>query len=282
MAVKIDNSPEAWPQAGLTHADIVFEELVEGISRFAAVFHSEDAPLVGPVRSARTSDIALLTMFNQPCFAFSGGNSAVVDAVHVSPLVSLNAEALGGAYWRADDREIPHNLMSATATLRSACLSAQPGVPTPRFRYGPVDGESGSAAGGIDVEIGASRSQFVWDPPSQRWLRFVDGGADVDPDGVQISVSNIVVLETPYAPSPADRRSPEAQTLGTGGAYVLRNGRVIPATWQRSGAAAPYQLTDDSGQPITLAPGRTWVALPPPGGGIRFFDQDYANTITAG
>ena len=60
IVVKIDNHPQARPQSGLNRADIVFEENVENLTRFAAVFQRDDADPVGPVRSGRTQDIDLL------------------------------------------------------------------------------------------------------------------------------------------------------------------------------------------------------------------------------
>src|SRR5687768_6397590 len=60
LIVKIDNAPKGRPQAGINQADIVVEEGVEGgITRLAVIFHSQDpaADTVGPVRSARTTDI---------------------------------------------------------------------------------------------------------------------------------------------------------------------------------------------------------------------------------
>ena len=61
LAVKIDNSPDAWPQTGINNADIVFEENVEGWTRFIAVFHSKSPEPVGPIRSIRTQDIDILS-----------------------------------------------------------------------------------------------------------------------------------------------------------------------------------------------------------------------------
>ena len=67
MAVKIDNYPAGRPQSGLDKADIIFEEPVEGgITRYAAVFQCQDAPLIGPVRSARNIDIGILGQLGQP------------------------------------------------------------------------------------------------------------------------------------------------------------------------------------------------------------------------
>ena len=61
LVIKIDNHEDARPQFGLNIADVVFEEIVEGnITRFAAVFHSQNADPVGPVRSARTGDFDIL------------------------------------------------------------------------------------------------------------------------------------------------------------------------------------------------------------------------------
>jgi len=53
LVVKIDNAPKARPQLGLNQADVVFEEGVEGgITRFAALFQSEESKPVGPFSMA--------------------------------------------------------------------------------------------------------------------------------------------------------------------------------------------------------------------------------------
>ncbi|MGH8573186.1 MAG: DUF3048 domain-containing protein, partial [Gammaproteobacteria bacterium] len=57
LTVKIDNARPARPQTGLTLADVVYVEPVEGgISRLLAVYQSQYPPLVGPVRSTRLTD----------------------------------------------------------------------------------------------------------------------------------------------------------------------------------------------------------------------------------
>lgn len=263
VVVKIDNLDAAWPQAGINQADITFELLVEGVSRFAAVFNSEDAALVGPVRSARTSDVNLLSMLDWPCFAFSGGNDPVLQAVGAGALVDVSATVAAAAYARAEDREMPHNLMTSSSALRNACSDG--GAPGPLFDYGAGPGDRGAEVGGVALAFGASVSRFVWDAPSGRWLRYVDGYAQVDTAGVQVSPVNVVVLATDYLPSPADPRSPEAQTLGSGEAWVLVDGRAVSGTWERSSATQPYLLAGDDGAPLILRPGRTWVALAPSG-----------------
>ncbi|MEM1334590.1 MAG: DUF3048 domain-containing protein, partial [Actinomycetota bacterium] len=92
LAVKIDNNPRAQPNhSGLAVADIVFEEIVENQdTRFAAVFHSQDADPVGPIRSGRSQDINLLLPFNEPLFGWSGGNAGVNALIANSSLVDLS------------------------------------------------------------------------------------------------------------------------------------------------------------------------------------------------
>ena len=45
-----------------------------GYTRLAAVFHSTPADPVGPIRSARSTDIALLAPLYHPLFSYSGAN----------------------------------------------------------------------------------------------------------------------------------------------------------------------------------------------------------------
>ena len=60
-AVKVDNTGHAHPQAGLSKADVVYVEQVEGgVTRLAAIYSSEYPKYVGPVRSGRITDIDLL------------------------------------------------------------------------------------------------------------------------------------------------------------------------------------------------------------------------------
>src|SRR5215207_1177401 len=105
LVVKIDNHPDAPPQRGLNQADVVYEEVVEGLTRFAAVFHSQDTPsspddpdvaAVGPVRSARTSDIDIVAGLSRPLLVWSGGNlgvqRAITDAAEAGELVDVGGD----------------------------------------------------------------------------------------------------------------------------------------------------------------------------------------------
>src|SRR5207237_8179970 len=118
LVVKIENVPEARPQAGIDAADVVYEEVVEaGLSRFIVVFQSRDADPLGPVRSIRPSDPTIVKPLN-PLFAYSGGTAKFINMLHAAGIVDLGVDsAAGGASDRQGGRAAPHNLYTSTPRL---------------------------------------------------------------------------------------------------------------------------------------------------------------------
>src|SRR3954471_21178095 len=100
LAVKIDNVPAARPQTGIDSADIVYAEQVEGgLSRLMAVYATKLLKAVGPVRSARESDLELLHQFDRPTLAFSGAQSKLLPLINRAPLDGKTPEKAAGAYY---------------------------------------------------------------------------------------------------------------------------------------------------------------------------------------
>ena len=266
LVVKIDNHPQARPQFGLNLADIVFEENVEKLTRFAAVFQSQDAEKVGPIRSGRTQDIALLGSLNQPLFAWSGGNGNVTKAIRESDLVELSPSSTAnkGGFYRDTSKNVDreHTLFSSTPAFYAFTPIYAP-APQQQFTY-RKDGEAfnGEATKGVDLKMDGVAVNWTWDTASAAYLRSQAGKPHFDAQWGQVNAANVVVLEVDYQPSPADARSPEAQTIGTGKMFVFTGGVMIEGTWTRDDRLKPFTLKDSSGAVIALTPGRTWVELP--------------------
>src|SRR5262249_55646842 len=111
LGVKIDNALPARPQSGLALADLVYVEPVEaGLSRLLAIFQTRVPPIVGPVRSARQSDLEVLADFGRPALAFSGEAAALQPLISAAPVLNVSAPVRPGAYHRDDNRPAPHNL----------------------------------------------------------------------------------------------------------------------------------------------------------------------------
>ncbi len=120
LAVKVDNVTAARPQNGLDRADIVYTEQVEaGLSRILAVFASDLPATVGPVRSARESDIELLRQFGEPALAFSGVQSKLLPTLEAAPLRLLPPGELTDGYERDPGRRVPPQPLSQGAPRRA-------------------------------------------------------------------------------------------------------------------------------------------------------------------
>jgi hypothetical protein len=268
LVAKIDNHPQARPQFGLNGADIVFEENVENLTRFAAVFHTNAPAKVGPIRSGRTQDVDLLEALVNPLFVWSGGNPSVTRAIDDSELISLSPTTTRNqGFFRArrGNEDVEHTLYADTVALYGAFTPVFNPPPAALFTYrGPDEAFNGEEASGVDIEMDGVAVTWTWDPATAGYLR-EQGGRAHDTDFGQVSAANVVVLEVEYRPSPADSRSPEAQTIGTGPALVFTGGVLVRGTWSRETSTEPFTLTDANGSVIGLTPGRTWVELPRPG-----------------
>jgi hypothetical protein len=274
LLVKINNADgqkcdvRARPQVGLNQADIVYEEVVEGgITRFMAAFHSVIPETVGPVRSARSSDIDLIEQFNVPLFAWSGNNGGVgaeLSSVKDRYVAVGHSSSTGGLYYRdnAGGRCAPSNLFVHPAELYGA-VQGQGQAPSPVFQY-RATGEAMSATAvpvaGVKLKSDVDTA-FVWNPATSSWDRFQRRTRHLAAGDIQLSPQNLVILDCEYQTSAADARSPEAVTIGEGAAHVYMDGKVVEGTWKRESAQAPWTLTDTTGAPIKLNPGQTWVHL---------------------
>ncbi len=296
VTVKMDNSPEARPQSGINNADLVYEMKVEGITRFSLVFHSSLVEGVGPVRSARSSDINLVAGLSTPLFAWSGANpgvtAEVLAAARNGVLTNVSFDAAEEFYYRARGRQAPHNLYVNLPPLVSARAPEGQGPPMPVFQYRPQGGTVGATATptpGLSINYGNRQVvEYVWDAGRQGWDRFqVDErhprseSATLDGGGVQVAPANVVVMFTEYGVSAADSRSPRAITVGEGEAIVLTAGQAIRGRWVRPEPSQAARLVDVAGAPILLTPGRTWVALPQTGSLVLPFDQIAADELLA-
>ena len=272
LIVKIDNAPKGRPQTGLNQADVVFEELVEGgITRFAAVFHSQDSDPVGPVRSARSTDIGVASPLHRPLFAYSGANRVFEDQVRQAPLVDVGVKAAPDRYYREPSRRAPYNLFSRTPALFSLA-PADAAAPPALFGY-RAPGEPPLGAGMFPVQRASARFaatvDWEWDLAIGGWWRSQDGRRHADAAGRVVAPANVVFQFVEYRDTGLRDSSgavvPEAQVIGEGDAWVLTGGHLIPARWSKPSPETVTRYLDAAGADVRLTPGRTWVELAPPG-----------------
>ncbi len=265
LVVKIDNNALARPQSGLNEADIVFEEIVEVQTRFAVVFQSQGADPVGPIRSGRTQDIQLLGSFNRPLFMWSGGNANVTRAIENSDFVNLSAQRSSAykaaGFFRSNKRKNPHDLYASTTAAWTLTPDGA-GPPAQQFLYRAAGQDAmGEAGTGVDLNMDGLPIEWRFDAASGAYLRSNGGTPHMDELSGQVSTENVLILFVGYQPSAADNASPEAQTIGSGEAWLFTDGVLQRGTWTRPDRLSAFQLSDANGSAIGLTPGRTFVEL---------------------
>ncbi|WP_052867045.1 DUF3048 domain-containing protein [Streptomyces niger] len=266
LAVKIDNVSAARPQTGLEHADILYTEQVEaGLSRILAVFAAHLPDRVGPVRSARESDLELLRQFGHPALAYSGAQAKLRPTLESAPIDALPPGKAPDAYVRSPDRAAPHNLY-----LRPArALEAAPGASAPAdigFRFGSAPA-GGTRTSEQDVHYPAARFAFTWSESRNRWLVSMDGTPFRTTGGGQLGVATVIVQYVTVRSSRLHDKwgsvTPYTETVGSGDALVLRNGKKYEAHWSRPAADGGTTFTTPDGNHLPFPKGPAWVALTP-------------------
>jgi hypothetical protein len=263
LALKIDNIVYARPQTGLTHADIIYVEPVEGgLSRFLAVFSSHVPRVIGPVRSARAEDLQILSQFGRPAFAWSGAQPHLVPVVEHAHVVDLYAGIVGG-YFRGTNRIAPYNLYAQTSQLlaesRRASIAHDIG-----FRFGAAPA-GGKPTGSISVHYPSASFSFRWTPVQHRWRVWMDGAPARTTDAGQMGPPTVVIQYVHVGRSERflehGSPPPYAETIGHGTALVLRDGRAYRVHWSRPAARGGTTYTLPNGQRMTFARGQVWVVL---------------------
>jgi hypothetical protein len=273
LVVKVDNDPAARPQAGLNAADVVFEEMVEGgATRLAALYQSQDAAEVGPVRSARSTDVNLFSSANRPLFAYSGANAVFKILLRKSVFVDVGVDAEPTAYSRRSDRPAPSNLFTTTAALYA---KAPASLPVPRALWAfrpagtPSEGAPASKVGVVFSGPAATKVAWTWDAAGGVWKRDQSGTPHVDAAGAPVAARNVVIQFVSYKDSGLRDRTvavvPEAELVGQGDAWFLTDGKLVKGKWAKPGITAPTTYSDAGGKPMALTPGNTWVELPTTG-----------------
>ncbi len=266
LVVKVSNDPGARPQTGLNDPDIIFEAWGAGPTRFATVWHSRNQDFVGPIRSCREQDVNLVGSFNGALFACSGGNPGNINLLRNSDLL-LITEGQGPGWELDPKRGRPHKTHANTELLRTNGTDRT--GPPQQYHYRAV-GEAataGEAMTGFDMKMQTVSLAWRYDPTTGTYQRDQEGGAHRLTDGKQVSTENVIVAWLDYERSSTDARSPDGTTTGTNPAVVFTGGRMINGTWTRNDRLDAFAFADETGAPILLTPGRTFIELANSGNG---------------
>lgn len=275
VSAKIDNTFSGRPQLALNDADIVYVTRVEGgMTRLLPVWHSIMPETIGPVRSVRPVDAAVIHPFSG-VFVYSGGQAPFKRAARETGLVMSDEDTEQGneTYFREKSRSAPWNLMFQAKKLQ-ANYSDQP-APKPGFEFAdsPTAELMGVKALKLTVKYPGSTSiwdigqaSFPWGNSAEpAWLRTMDKSEHLQQGGDRVVAKNVVVLELEHDNSFIDPRYgpiPKAKLVNNSGiAHIFTNGYYLKATWTKAGSSEPIKLVMEGGAAVKLAAGNTWVEM---------------------
>jgi hypothetical protein len=268
VSVKIENSAASRPQTGIDMADLVYESVTEGgITRFNCIFQSQEPPVVGPVRSARASDVYIVPQYDA-LFAHCGGPGALMPELREKIPGDMDQFFNPGPYFRSKDKPAPHNLMLEIAKLRVAAKEKRnlsiTGTVRPMI-FERTSRPTTPTITSITVPFAVgNKAQWAFDAASRTYLRSVNGKAHLDRvSGRQYSARNVVVMWArigQYDNRGIGKKTLEIVLNGTGRASVFREGQRYDGTWT-AGVGAPPLFKAQNGAVIKLSTGNTWFQV---------------------
>ena len=305
LGIMIENHVQARPQSGISSADIVYEAVAEGgITRFLNIFYCQDAPYVGPVRSARIYFIHFLQEYgDNPLYAHVGGANTPGPADALGDINTLKWNLYNDlnqfsvpfpVYWRDYDR-LPnvvteHTMYSATAKLwdyaaknRGLTNVDDKGNPWDKnfVKWSFKDDAALADRGTLNtVSFGfwnlfASDYAVTWHYVKDRnsFVRDNGGVPHLDKNtGKQLEAKNVVVMFADESPANDGYQGGHIlyKNIGSGDAIVFQDGKAIKATWSKPTATDRTEFTDTNGKNIRFVRGKIFIEVLPIGNKVEY------------
>jgi hypothetical protein len=259
--VKIDNTASSAPQVGLSSADMIVEELVEGgLTRLAVFYDSHIPSLVGPVRSMRASDVGIV----KPAAATLVASGAARRTLRVlqNHHVSTMTEGSPG-FFRDNSRAAPYNLFMKLTELAGHPGSRWKPPAAPYLQFGS-DAQPPRSFAVKSMAVTFSGSHTTnWSYNGKGWVRpgsYAQSGEDFVADNVLLL--RVRIGDAGYL-DPAGNPVPETEFFGKGPAILVHGGSGVKCTWRKPDKAGELRLSTKNGKRLTVPAGHTWIELVP-------------------
>ena len=289
IAVMIDNHKDAWPQAGLQNAYMVYEIIVEGgETRLMALFKGADLEKIGPVRSARHYFIDY-AMENDAIYVHFGQSPQAESDIKKYSIDDINGIAEDGTtFWRVKDKYAPHNAVTSTEKLLQSAknkkyktTSTQKSVLN--YVTDEVNLENGQDA--ISVTIPHSNLQtvkYVYNEEQKVYERYARKQEQTDwTTGETVTTKNIIITFCDnYTLSDSENKGRQGlKNIGTFDGYYITNGKAIKIKCIKNARDEQTVYQDLEGNVINVNDGNTFVNICPIGADVVL---EAPETVTEG
>lgn len=265
IAVKFDDTRYSHPQEGLEAADLIYITQVEGgLTRLMALYSSTYPEVVGPVRSARISDIDILAQLGRVGFVYSGAQSKLRPVLAAANLTNLSAERNPPTiFYNAPDRNAPYAMMAKLPLLLEKAADVDI-VKAIGWEHGDLF-EGATPILSAKIKWPSANYEAIWNDSTSRFDLNFDGAPNISAAGNRLGSTMMVVQKIEITPSEYGDRyggvTPKSNVIGAGVGWLLRDGAMTRANWSRESATSPTLWTLEDGTPAYFAPGQVWIFL---------------------
>lgn len=273
IAVMIDNHSDAWPQAGLGQAYMVYEIVVEGgETRLMALFKGVDVEKIGPVRSARHYFIDY-AMENDAIYTHFGQSPQAQSDIKKFSIDDINGIAEDGTtFWRVKDKSAPHNAVTSTEKLLKSAQSKKYKTTSEEksvlnYVTEEVNLENGQDA--ISVTIPHSNLQtvkYVYNEETKLYERYARKKQQKDwTTGNPVTTKNIIITFCDnYTLNDSENKGRQGlRNIGTFDGYYITNGKAIKIKCIKNARDEKTKYQDLEGNEIKVNDGNTFVNICP-------------------
>jgi len=270
VLVMIDNYFKGRPQSGIDKADVVFEIIAEGgITRYMALFYSQAAPVIGPVRSARYYFVQLAKGMDLP-YAHVGGSDDSLTMIGNLRIKDLNEMSNAAPYFWQDAKRIrPHSTYTSTDNLVEAITNKKYAYKKPDLP--PIAEEfTGSALADGKLTLtyvsgkGGYKAQWVWDESlgdGGGYQRYINDEIQRTADGAPLVADTIFILAAQSKPRNTDPVTSEVPIVGSGEALRVVDNKITKGKWKKESAERPLLINDAADWPMARKEGKTWIQV---------------------
>ena len=265
FAVKFDDTSAAHPQDGVESADIVYITEVEaGFTRLMGIYSSNYPEVLGPIRSARISDLSILGEYGKIGYLYSGAQSKMRPVISAANLVNLSAERNPPSiYFNEPSRRSPYSMMVRPNLLLEKAGDVEL-AKVPGWQHG-ARAEDARKIISAEIEWPNASYEAAWSVEEKRFLLKHNGKANIASSGIQLGSPMMVIQMVKISPSEYGDKfggvTPKSEVIGSGHGYLLRNQRVVKVLWNRASLSEPTTWSLEDGSPAYFARGQLWFFL---------------------
>lgn len=273
IAVMVDNHSDAWPQAGLQKAYMVYEVIVEGSeTRLMALFKGVDVEKIGPVRSARHYFIDY-AMENDAIYTHFGQSPQAESDLATYRINDINGIAEDGTtFWRVKDKAAPHNAVTSTEKLLKSAQNKKYRTTSDEksilnYVTDDVNLEDGKSATTITVPHSPLQIvKYEYDESSKVYKRYARNKEQKDWDTKEtITTKNIIIVFCDnYTLADSENKGRQGlKNIGTFDGYYITNGKAIKIKCTKESREKKTVYKDLKGNEIKVNDGNTFVNICP-------------------